>query len=352
MPWQRDSLETVVERIKNDIEVTTGFDAHSQGSVYTHLAHVFGAICHGMYGMIEYYGRQISDDDKDDDVLIAEAATYGVFRIPASFAAGHISITGTIGATITAGTQYKSSDGQYYDVVADHTLAAASASIAVIAAAAGAAGNQDEGAALQLLSAVPGISNNATVASGGITAGADVEPMTRLRARLRERKHNPPQGGCDFDYVRWAKAAHSDVTRAWVYAHEDGIGSVTVRFVTEDLSDPIPTSTHVTAVANYINQLDVRPAGMRALTIEAPTPAPLDLVFVSLTPLTDEVKASIESEIQDLLRRRARPGVTLLLRQLEQAIRAAGADYFDIGLTTDITHSIDEFPVLGTTTWP
>lgn len=352
MPWVRDSLETVVERVKNDIEVTTGFDAHSQGSVYTHLAHVFGALCHGMYGMIEYYGRQISDDDKDDDVLIAEAAAYGVYRVPAAFATGSVAITGTVGATITAGTQFKSSDGQYYAVDADHTLIATSADIAVTAVAAGAASNQDAGTTLQLLSAVPGIANNATVTSGGIAAGADIEDMSRLRARLRERKHNPPQGGCDFDYVRWAKAAHSDVTRAWVFAHEDGIGSITVRFVTEDLANPIPTPAHVTAVSNYINQLDVRPAGMRALTIEAPTPVPLDLAFTSLTPLTDEVKVAIESEIKDWLRRKASTGVTLLLRQLEQAIRAAGADDFDIGLTADIAHSINEFPVLGTTVWP
>lgn len=352
MPWQRDSLETVVERVKNDIEVTTGFDAHSQGSVYTHLAHVFGAVCHGMYGMIEYYGRQIADDDKDDDILIAEASSYGIYRIPAAYATGTITITGTIGATITAGAQFKTSDGQYYEVVADHTLAAVSGTVDVVASAAGVDGNQSEGAALQLLSAVAGISNSATVAGGGITGGANIELMSRLRMRLRERKHNPPQGGCDFDYIRWAKAAHADVTRAWVYAHENGIGSVTVRFVTENLASPIPTLAHVTAVSDYINQVDVRPAGMRALSIEAPTAVPLDLVFTSLTPLNEQVKAAIENEIADWLRRKARPGVTLVLRQLEQIIRAAGADSFDIGLTADIPHNIDEFPTLGVTTWP
>lgn len=352
MPWVRDSLETVAERIKNDIEFTTGFDAHSQGSVYTHLAHVFGALCHGMYGMIEYYGKQIADDDKDDDTLIADAAGYGIFRIPAAFAQGQIVVTGTIGALIAAGTQLKSSDGQFYEVVLDYELIETSAELSVVAVAAGAAGNQEASTGMQFLSAVPGVSNNATVAAAGITAGADIEEVSRVRARLRERKHNPPQGGCDFDYVRWAKAAHSDVTRAWVFAHEDGIGSVTVRFVTEDLPSPIPAAGHVTAVSDYINQLDVRPAGMRALTIEAPTPAPLDLDFASLTPLTDAVKASIENEIKDWLRRKAKPGVTLILRQLEQVIRAAGADDFDIGLTADIAHSVNEFPVLGTTTWP
>lgn len=352
MPWVRDDLETVVERIKNDIEFTTGFDAHSQGSVYTHLAHVFGAMCHGMYGMIEYYGKQIADDDKDDDVLIDEAATFGIFRIPAAFSTGPVTVTGTIGATILAGTQFKATDGQYYEVSADHTLIATTGEVTVVAIDAGAAGNQDAGTSLQLLSAVAGISNNAVVASGGIVAGADIESMSRLRERLRERKHNPPQGGCDFDYIRWTKAAHADVTRAWVYAHEDGIGSVKVRFVTEDLASPIPTPAHVSAVSDYINQVDVRPAGMRALTIEAPTAAPLDLVFTALSPLTDAVKAAIENEIQDWLKRKAKPGVTLQLRQLEQVIRAAGADYFDIGLVADIAHTIDEFPTLGATTWP
>lgn len=352
MPWVRDSLETVVGRIKNDIEVTTGFDAHSQGSVYTHLAHVFGAVCHSMYGMIEYYGKQISDDDKDDDVLIAEAATYGIYRVSAAFAIGSITVAGTVGATISAGTQFKTSDGQYYTVDADHMMDTTSTDVAVTAVAAGVTGNQDAGTTLHLLSAVPGIANTATVTAAGIKAGADIEEMSRLRARLWERKVNPPQGGCDFDYIRWAKAAHSDVTRAWVYAHEDGIGSVTVRFVTEDLADSIPTPAHVTAVSNYINQLEVRPAGMRALTIEAPTAAPLNLVFTSLTPATAEVKLAIENEIKDWLRRKARPGVTLFLHQMEQAIRAGGAEDFDIGLTADITHTITEFPVLGVTTWP
>lgn len=354
MPWQRDDLETVVERVKNDIESVTGFDAHSAASDYTHIAHVVGGIAHSLYGMIEYYARQVKDDAKDDDILLDDAARWGIFRIAASFATGdQVQASGGNGLTIPVDTELQSSDGRLYETTAAATINNGSALLSIRAVESGAASNQSVNTELEFTSPLPGINTTAIALADGITGGADIEPVLRVRERLRERKINPPQGGSDHDYIRWAKAAHADVTRVWVYQHEGGdIGRVTVRFVTDNLSNLIPAAGHVTAVSDYLNQADVRPAGIKNLVVEAPVAQPMNLNFTSLLPNTPEVKASINNELNDLLIRQAQPGVTLELRKIERAIRAGGADDFDITLTTDIAHNINEMPVVGATTWP
>lgn len=352
MPWQRDSLETVIERIKNDIEAETGFDAHSAGSDYTHIANVFGALAHNMYGMIEYHAKQIADDAKTESVLLDEAAAYGVYRVSAAFAqSSQVRLYGNNGSVVLTGTELTASDNQVYIVQAQATANSGYADLSVKAKIAGLAGNQNTGVELTLVNPIAGFDNTA-IALQAIEGGADIEPIERLRERLRQRKHNPPQGGCDHDYIEWAKAAHVDVSRAWVTAHEGAVGNVTVRFVTENTVNPIPNAQHINAVSEYINAPFRRPAGLRNLSIIAPTPRPLNLVFTSVTPNNTITKAAIELELNDLLRRKGEPGKPLTLRDIERSIRAAGATDFDITLNADIAHLISEFPVIGSTTWP
>ena len=66
-----------------------------------------------------------------------------------------------------------------------------------------------------------------------VTGGTDAETDDQLRARILHRIQNPPMGGAQADYVTWALAVPG-VTRAWA-ASEQGIGTMTVRFLMDDL---------------------------------------------------------------------------------------------------------------------
>ena len=64
------------------------------------------------------------------------------------------------------------------------------------------------------------------------------------------RIQNPPMGGSEADYVRWAMAVPG-VTRAWA-AVEQGIGTMTVRFLMDDMYPDnygLPTAADIQEVA-------------------------------------------------------------------------------------------------------
>jgi uncharacterized phage protein gp47/JayE len=172
-----------------------------------------------------------------------------------------------------------------------------------------------------------------------------------VRERLADRRQNPPMGGNANDYITWAKEAHVDVTRAWSYPNENGLGTVVVRFVTDDLATPIPSPAHITAVQDYTDT--VRPAGMAGFSVATIVAAPLDITFTSLTPDTSDVRLAVEAELDDLIKREATPGGILLISAINEAISAAaGETDHAIDLVADITSNQNQLIVLGTITWP
>ena len=58
----------------------------------------------------------------------------------------------------------------------------------------------------------------------GIAGGADEQSDLLLLQRVLARLRQPPHGGADFDYIRWALEVPG-VTRAWVYPLELGAGT-------------------------------------------------------------------------------------------------------------------------------
>ena len=88
-----------------------------------------------------------------------------------------------------------------------------------------------------------------------LTGGTDTETDEQLRARILHRIQNPPMGGAAADYVAWALAVPG-VTRAWA-APEQGVGTITVRFLMDDLradNDGWPEPDDIQAVADYIDK--------------------------------------------------------------------------------------------------
>lgn len=357
MPFSRDPLTTIEQRIKSDFELHVkdeqgnAIDATSPGTGYTEFAEVIAGVAHELYGNQAWIAKQISLHDADEERLVDEAATLGIPRIPPQYSGGTLTFTGNSGVLIAADRFLQDDSGALFKTTADVTTASGTAQATIVAMEAGLAGNLVQGSSLTLLEPIVGIDNTATVDAPGLSGGADIEAIERLRERVIARKQEPPMGGNSYDYVAWAKAASVDVTRAWPFFHENGIGSVVVRFVTEDLASPIPTQPIIDVVSAFMDT--VRPAGTRNFVVEAPTAKPMNLTFSSLMPNTPEVQTAINAELLDLIRLEGKPGSIIPISKIREAIsRATGEQDYNISLNTDISYSDSQFPTLGTTTWP
>lgn len=348
MPFSRPTLQELINRTSADAVARLGLEELLRRDDMQVLTRVLSGAAHGLHGHVAWMAEQVIIDTAEAEYLERWANIWGVTRKAASFASGPITLTGTTGAVIPAGTLLAAANGQEYETDAEVTLAAGTATAQVTALAAGQAGNLAAGTTLTLVSPVAGVNSQAAVASGGLVGGADTETDAALRARLLARIQAPPHGGAKADYIAWALDV-AGVTRAWVYPGELGLGTVTVRFVRDDDASIIPDAAEVQAVQDYI---DARRPVTADVTVVAPIAVPLNLT-IQLTPNTSAVQAAVQAEIKDLLRREAEPGGTILISHIREAISLAAGETNHV-LTVpaaDVTHAVGQIATMGTITW-
>ena len=349
MPYQRPTLADLVIRIQADFVSRLNLvGAVLRRSVVAVLSRVFAGVAHGIYGYIEYLSRQFFAVNAEGTFLEDQAADYGLTRIAATYASGPVVITGTDAAVVQAGELMQRTDGVQFRTDSDATIVAGTATVNVTAVSSGAASNTDAGVVLSFVSPVTGIDSSATVDVGGIVDGNDQEGDEGLRARLLDRKQNPPHGGNANDYIQWAKTI-AGVTRVWVYPNLYGPGTVGVTFVTDGTDPIIPTPAKVTEVQDYIDT--VKPV-TADVTVFAPTTLAVDF-SISITPDTAAVRAAAEAELADLFTRLGEPGGVIFLSKINEAISiASGEDnHVLVSPAADVTPASTEIPILGTITW-
>lgn len=351
MPFSKPTLTDLVDTAESDLESRLpGADARLRRSILNVLARVLAGILHGLYGFIDWAKDQFLVDKAEDEMLDRHSSIWGINRTAATFAGGNVDFTGTDGMIISIGTELQRADGAEYTTDAEATIAAGVATVAVTASASGLAGNAVAASALNLVSPIAGIDSSIIVAAGGLTGGTDQEADDTLRARILDRIQAPPHGGADFDYVKWTKEL-AGVTRAWVFAQELGLGTVTVRFMMDDTyGDGLPL---VADVATVQSALDIERPVTAALTVAAPIGVPLNLEISGLDPATQAVKDAIEAEIKDLIRRETSPGSTLLISHIREAISIAAGedDHALVSPVADVVHATGEIAVFGVITW-
>lgn len=314
------------------------------------IGNVQAAVASGLYQYLDWIALQILPDTCDYDRLLASPVmNRGLTPKAAAAATGSVTITGAAGAILPAGTLLQRVDGAQFATVADITLpAGGSATVAVTAKVAGAAGNTLAAVALTLVSPVAGVTSRAVVAAGGLVAGSDAEAQDDFRARCLAAWKQAAHGGASFDYVAWALQV-AGVTRAWVKAGLYGVGTLAVLFVRDDDASLIPDAGEVAAVQSYLDS--VRPVTAQ-VTALAPTAKPVSFT-IAVTPGTAAVKAAVEAELRDLIRRDAAPGETLLISRIREAIsRAAGeSDHVLTAPAGNVTTTAIEMCTFGAITW-
>ncbi|MDA8258384.1 MAG: baseplate J/gp47 family protein [Betaproteobacteria bacterium] len=350
MAFTRPTLSKLIERAQSDTETRLpGAQPRLRNSMLGVLARVHPGANHGLYGHLDWIARQIIYDTADTETLDRAAGLWlQVPRKAAVAAAGPVTLTGTTGSIVPAGTRLAAANGEEYETAAEVTLAAGTATAQVTALTAGQSGNLAAGTALALVSPIAGVNAQATVAAGGLVGGADQETDASLLARLKARIQRAPHGGSRDDYITWALEV-AGVTRAWCYPKEQGIGTVTVRFVRDDDASIIPDAAEVAAVQAYI---EARYPVNGDVFVVAPIPIALNLT-IRLTPNTSAVQAAVQAEIADLLRREAEPGGTILISHIREAISLAAGETNHV-LTipaADVTHTTGQIAVMGAITW-
>ena len=261
-----------------------------------------------------------------------------------------VTFTGSGGTVIAAGTELARADGVNYITDAEVSIDGGSAIAAVTAVAAGETANAVAATQLSLVSPIAGIDSIATVDGAALTGGSDEEVDQTLLERVLERIQEPPHGGAEFDYPTWAREV-SGVTRAWVYAQELGLGTVTVRFMMDDTyADGIPVAGDVTTVQDYIDTY--RPV-TADVTVVAPVAVPLAFDISGLDPATAEVKAAITAELADLIRREGEQGGSILLSHIREAISIAAGetDHAVVAPAADVNHATGEIATMGAIAW-
>jgi uncharacterized phage protein gp47/JayE len=299
--------------------------------------------------------RQLFASTADGEHLEQRHAyEFGIARKAASAAAGNLRSTGTPGLTFPAGLVYLSGGVTYRSIASVTVSEAGTVTIPVKAVATGLRTNRkaEEELALSEPGLFPGLASSAVVATGGLSGGADVESVDSLRSRVLQRKRQPPQGGAEADYERWARALPF-VSRAWARRLVNGPGSVGVWFLST--GGAVPSGAEVDAVEADL--LSRRLIGLRDLRVHAPTPTPVAIV-IDLDPDTVETRFNVETALATVFAERVRPGLpddpfVLSRSWISEAISDAVGEesHVLVSPAADISFGTGVLATLGTVTF-
>lgn len=300
-----------------------GADALVPNSVLRVLSDNQGALCHAVLQYIDWLSLQLLPDTAESEWLdrhgkiwlVNSDGTTG--RKMATLAAGTVLFTGINGTTVPLGTRL--TDGTTdYETTVEIVIGDGPTNCTVRALDPGAAGNKGQGQFLNVSGILAGIDGAVEVVN--ITGGVDTENDNDLRARILQRIQNPPMGGAASDYETWALAVPG-VTRAWASPNEMGIGTMTVRFLMDELradDDGWPTPDDIVAVADYIDKM--RPVTVKDCYVVAPVKQFVDVTILDIMPSTPEIEAATELSLRDMLHEKAAPGQTIFAAWVSNAI--------------------------------
>ena len=352
MALDRPTLSELDARIVEDLQSRLpGTDPRLRQSFVGAWARASAGAQHELYGYLAWLYDQANPATAVGESLEAWAGDFGVERIAAARASGDVTVSGTDGTDIPVGAVWRSGARvDYRSTAAAQIPPAGTVDVAIEAVEPGAAGNAADRTDLNLVQPIAGV-QSAAAASGAIAGGADVESDAALRDRLLFRLQNPPRGGAAGDYVAWSKAATVLATRVWERPLARGLGTVDVYFMTDDdTANGVPAAGVVAIVQAYID--DRRPA-TADVDVVAPAAVELDVTIDALMPDTAAVRAAIEAELGNLVRRESEPGGTIRLSHIREAVSIAAGevDHVITAPAADVVVNANQISVPGDVTY-
>lgn len=360
MAWDIPTPTEIADQASTDMEdglrldadgAERTIDARSNRSVLRVLAVVMGLALYPVYLFFTWVLDQLFPDRCSETWLAVHARLWGIDRVAATRATGTVTLTGTEGTAIAAGTRMSLSGSRWQTTTAATVGSGGSVSAAVEAVTAGSGGNRAAGAELSLETAIVGLTSQvATVGTGGLTGGSDLEDVETWRGRVVARIRQPPHGGADFDYATWATdwgAARVAVHRSWI-----GAGTVGVVFAMTDAYGAlrVPTTDEVAALQAEIDEKRPVTATVIVLACMLKT---VD-VTVEVSPWSTAVETAVKAAAAAYFASsKVQIATDLHVSQLRERLsRAAGEDWHILTAPTGDIVSVGslELPVAGTVT--
>lgn len=354
MPWTTPTLREVRTMVRDDIMAALSGALLLGNSALRVVADANAGLAHLVLRYIDWLARQLLPDtaeiewlDRHADIWLVNADG-SIGRKGATLATGSGNMTGISGTIVATGTQLEGSI--LYETTEQITLGVGNTLVHIQAIEGGAVGNLDPGDTINLVNSTANIDSAVTIVI--MEGGADEETDDLVRARVLFRIRNPPMGGDAADYVAWTTAV-AGVTRAWSYPNEQGIGTVTVRFMMDVLRAGFagyPQTNDILTVTDYVNAK--RPVAVKDFFVEAPIPFLYSLTITGLQMDTSTVRARIVAAIKDMELRRIFPGQTLFRSWLDEAISGAiGEDSHELTFTTQVMPGPGYIAQLGSITY-
>lgn len=313
MPWSTPTLRRVREMVRDEITAALSGAVLIGNNVLRVMADAMAGLAHLNLRFIDWLALQLMPDtaetvwlDRHGDIWLTNSDG-SLGRKVATYAEGIIAISGTVGTTVPQGTVLTAAEINY-ETTEEIILGSGPTDCGARALDPGTVGNLDFGTVLSFVATITG-ADSATVQT--MTGGTDTETDEELRQRVLIRIRQPPAGGDAGDFLQWTLAVPG-VTRAWVSPLEMGMGSVTIRFMCDDLratNDGFPLPEDIERVESYIDQ--VRPVAIKDRFVLSPLKQPVDCVIHDLDPDTSDTRAAIEVSIRNMLRERARPAYSV-----------------------------------------
>lgn len=366
MAWFVPSLADLRKQVRDHISARLpGADANIPNSPLRVISDNQAGFAAMALDFIRWATRQLLPDTAEKEWLDRHADIWLGGRKAGEYAFGSVTVSGLAGVVVPIGTRLAYGDVSY-ETIGDVTIGSAGISeCAVRCLSPGVAGNRDTGQSLAIFIAVAGAESTAIVRS--MSGGVDAETDDELRSRVLERIRKPPMGGDADDYVAWAKEVPG-VTRAWCSPNEMGPGTVTLRFMMDDLrasenplADGFPNSDDVEVVRAHLDMR--RPVAVKDFFVVAPIPHPVSFTISGLNEAADNAGTvlSVASAVRAMLRDRAAPafatnGVLQPAQTIfaiwvsEAALTVPSVDYFEIDLEDVAMPSNGHMAVLGSVT--
>ena len=303
------------------------------------LAAMWARACHSQHGYLDWILKQCSPLTCDLDHLYDWAVLYNVQRLLPVAAQGPVWAKGNAGAIVLADSLLRAANGLDYRVLSAVTLAGSQTAITVRCTTTGAVTNVPAEQILTLIDPLTGVNSLMRVGSLGLTGGADIESLDAWRLRVVEEwQHQVLYGGRSGkpgDYVAWAKAAHPDVSGALVQPQAWGPGTVIVRPICNGLTNRLPTTEIINAVAAYLPPVAPAVADWR---IVAPMVQTVQ-IELAIDPLLDTAdnRHAITDILSVLVNTKLSNTAELLLTEIDAAVLSIVSDVTRTAPTANIT---------------
>lgn len=264
MAFSAPSLENILAGILRDIRALQDeADIGTDSDHYIRSAAVSAAI-EGFYQKLAWVYRQIFPDTADEEELVRAAALRGVLRKDPVAAIGTVALKGAAGVELLEGATLKhiATGGQFTAKASAILGIDGTATILAEAQTVGVALNHLTGA-LVLTSPPLGMDSAATFVDE-TTGGEDQEKIESLLARYLNDLQEPPAGGADYDYKRWALKVDG-VADALVLPRRRGGGTIDVVITA---SDGIPSAE---VIANCLAHIESQCSVIADIWVYVPT---------------------------------------------------------------------------------